>query len=332
MRFVSIIILLFVISSCEKDWNKPYEDLENIMCMHMVAIADSYIYGQVFPVSNILKNNSWELEPHQSITSISNGSFSVNGSKPINFTTHKQTSYFNYDYSFKAGDKVDVTVSQYYYKTINASAVIPDKPNVEISYIGEKVTGTDTLMQIKIKIADNGNKKNYYMLNASTFSDKLIQLDYNEQNELVIYAGYRDTTVWEYGNNPVFSSDDKLFYDEKVINTGNRFKFPDYFSHIFSDNMFNGKEYEFTIECKKIHSGNPNKSNKNDCIYSLLEEHHYVKICLTELSEDYYNYQKMWEYSDNSNNSTNYFSAVEGGMGVLGAVNRSKPVRFDFKK
>lgn len=323
------ICILLLFTSCVDDWESPYEDIKYEMNLNVVALADSLIYGEVYRVLNSLNPDRFSSDPTVSLSHAVNAHFTVNDSNPIYFDNHHQTSYFSKNYPFKPGDTVMLHLSQYYYNTVEAVAIIPDKPDMEIEYIETKSIDSDTLMVFRIKIKDNPQKNNFYMLNATSYSDVLIKTDYdNSMNNFP-----NDTTYWIKESDPVFYSDSPIFIDNKVINhtlSDNR-KFQDNFSYVFSDVLFNGQEYECIIECPKISHKEYTEQTYYYKRYAV-DYKYYISITLSELSKDYFNYQKMWEYANLEEPSTFCFSAVEGGMGVLGAVNRTKPVRFDFKK
>ncbi len=345
---VYIKILLVILSaltavSCEKYWDK-YEEDKFDMNIYLIAEADSSIRGYVMPVLNSMNINtnkyfsSEYTDTSIKVTNAITALYIVNDGKKDRINKSDRQSDFDEkpDVPLKAGDKVSIELSGVYYKTLTGSVVIPDKPEIEAEYIGETVENGETWMQIKVRIKDNGSKKNFYMLNAVSNIEQVIRTTYissfypSDGGDLWTYSSY---TGFFKTDSPVFRDDNALFMKQKKRvmwhdNSAHMALMPDNFTNVFSDQQFNGKDYEFVIECPKCASYELYSSSSFK--QELVEERYYVLVDVLELSEEYYNYHKTWEYSD-MKETIFYFSNVEGGVGILGAVNRSSIIRVDFK-
>ena len=171
-----------------------------------------------------------------------------------------------------------------YYKAVEASG-----DTVEIT----DMFGSDTVMRINLKIVDPVDEKNYY---------RLIVKNVGKINFLPNQA-YPTTMSVDY-----FGSEDPIFYDSDLIKPYGFL--PAYFSNVFSDELINGKEYEFTVETRM-------RANSVITPYVILE--------LPHLSPDLYYYLKdieIFRISDFDlyTNPIQIWSNVNGGWGVFGAM------------
>ncbi len=331
---ISIIMMLFcIITGCEKRWDAPYYEGDYLMNVQ-IYVEDSMLYGNVYPVSDklnsgFLGNNS----PNSILSRSVKSKFRINEGQEmeLEYDASKEKERFEYKHVFSPGDKIDIQLSQHYYGKASASVIMPDKPQIEAEYIGNKTNGTDTLMQIKIRIKDNGEHKNYYILNAISYS----------YNKYFADRGH-DTlnyTQWVSQSDHFFKSDAPIFIDYNVKRNSvgeewNLYKtnreFPEFFSHIFSDKLFNGKEYEFTVEIPIVISRLEEESNEY-IKFTKLSSLYYAEIRLSQLSESYFNYHKAWEYSE-PNASTFHYTNLDGAIGVFGAISKGDVIRFYFKE
>ncbi len=323
IKILLVIAATFSAVSCEKDWEK-YETENLEMNLFILAEADSTIRGWVMPVLDYFSETTGEFFGHSNasitVTNAVSAKYSVNNGEKQTLEKVKKQAEFCSKPELKAGDRVDIELSGYYYKPVKASVIIPDKPQIEYEELGlETIDGSEYIM-IKVKIKDNGAKNNYYMLSVLSKAVDSVYVHYRSNDEL--YSGYR----WSKTTS-AFTSKDMIFKDEQVKRTIQGM--PNDFSNVFSDKLFNGKDHEFIIGCP-INLGTSVISNSE--FYSIVKSiENEVTISLSEFSEDYYNYYKMYEHTDKSNGVV-YFSNVDGGFGLFGALNRTKPVTFKYNK
>ncbi len=318
-------------TGCEKRWDAPYYEGGYLMNVK-IFIEDSMLSGNVYPVSDKLNSGFLgDYSPNNKLSGSVKSIFRINDGQENVLEYDDSKGMYEYKHIFSPGDKIDIKLSQYYYGQASASVIMPDKPQMEAEYIGNKVEGTDTLMQIKIRIKDHEEHKNYYILNAISYSDNKFFADRGHDSLNYIQ--------WEGKSDHFFKSDDPIFIDYNVkrnsvgeewgISKTNR-EFPEFFSHIFSDKLFNGKEYEFTIEIPIVISRLEEESNEY-IKFTKLSSLYYADIRLSQLSESYFNYHKAWEYSE-SNASTFHYTNVDGAVGIFGAVSKGEIIRLYFKK
>ena len=188
--FVMMSWMLCIIS-CEKPW---YYDTgeKNEMYTIVTVYSDSLITGDVWPVIDYL-NPTFNKNSSHSMALKSLATFSVNDGDPIKFEKreYSQPSY-NYGfylesfYPFKAGDKIDLSISYNdIYTPIRSTVIMPDKPEIQAEYIGceENPRNSqvyDSLCVVKVKIKDAAAKKDYYMFNIYSGTDMLVEKRYND--------------------------------------------------------------------------------------------------------------------------------------------------------
>ena len=215
------------------------------------------------------------------------------------------------DYVPCNGDKMSVKVEASG-QIATATARIPAKPDYEIvdyykyysdyieddkqsedwqSFLGRV---NDTLMHVTLKIKDPGETKNYYRL-------------------MVRSVGYEGRPYYYYYYHDIFTSDNIIFYDERLSKW---WRWPAYFTNVFSDELFNGEEYVVDVETRMLREDNP-----------------HVIIKLESLSEDLYEYlRSMMAYRvtdlDDYAESTYIYSNVKNGWGILGAANATKNILY----
>ena len=153
--------------------------------------------------------------------------------------------------------------------------------------------GSDTVMRINLKIVDPVDERNYYRLIV-----KNVGVRYTVPNQ-----AHPDTMCVDY-----FGTEDLLFYDSNLVKPYGFL--PANFSNVFSDELINGKEYEFTVETRM----------RSNCVYTP-----YVKVELQHLSPDLYYFLKdieVFRISDFDlyTNPIQIWSNVNGGWGVFGAM------------
>ncbi len=153
--------------------------------------------------------------------------------------------------------------------------------------------GADTVMNIKMRIVDPGNEKNYYRLLVRSMGKKQI-------------APQAANSTYFCADN--FKCSNVLFYDSDLEEPYGLI--PAYFSNVFDDELINGQEYEITVETR---------------MRSKSEIPPYVIVELQHLSPDLYYYLKdieVFRISDFDlyDNPIQIWSNVSGGWGVFGAM------------
>ena len=194
---------------------------------------------------------------------------------------------------------------------VQSVTVVPEKGNLEIlstevlyseNYTAfddwMDIAALDTIMRITAKITDPPGELNYYRL-------KVRSIGY-----------YLDTSNGEdgYFMSDVFSSADVIFKDERLVKR--YWGWPAGFSNVFDDHLFDGKEYTFTIESRMRWGSDP-----------------HVTVELQAITRELYNYLKsvmLYRITDQDSytESIQIYSNVNGGYGILGALNGEKHILY----
>lgn len=348
---------MLCIISCEKPW---YYDTgeKNEMYTIVTVYSDSLITGDVWPVIDYL-NPTFNKNSSHSMALKSLATFSVNDGDPIKFEKreYSQPSY-NYGfylasfYPFKAGDKIDLSISYNdIYTPIRSTVIMPDKPEIQAEYIGceENPRNSqvyDSLCVVKVKIKDAAAKKDYYMFNIYSGTDMLVEKRYNDvPNDSLLKTGHfpydylmerymllkqygtlKDTVYWDHHYLDYFYSDEHFFINSNPSES-------EYYTNsLFDDSSFNGRDYEFIIKFPKYirKQHRPSKEVVTDYFLKenkILEQRHYALLRIDKLSEDYYEYIKQTLHSSLAVMTV---SNIQGGLGVFGAVNGGDIIRIDF--
>lgn len=115
-------------------------------------------------------------------------------------------------------------------------------------------------------------------------------------------------------HNDIFSSADIIFKDEQL--TKENRGWPAYFSNVFSDQLFNGREYEFTVE-SRLRKGTAGSN--------------YVVVELQSITGDLYSYLKsvmLYRITpqDSYTEPIMIYSNIEGGWGIFGGVSTDRHI------
>lgn len=157
----------------------------------------------------------------------------------------------------------------------------------------------DTAVYLKLRLTDPGNEENFYRLKVRNLRK------YNTDGDK------------EYYNcQELFKSDDVIFKDNRLVRGWGGWSA--YFSNVFDDHLFNGKEYTFELKTSLYPIG--------DTTYK-----RYLIIELQSMPKDYYYYLKsmlLYRITLDSDfaESSYLHSNVENGWGFLGSLNGEKHI------
>jgi len=260
-----------------------------------------------FLYDNLLSTESTFIVPEASVR------LTVNGEKEYGFSYDPEKHLYRADYRPVSGDILLLKISKEGFRSVSAETVVKDKASFEIVqshiYYNENPKrmmkdgmilpvdfyGSDTVMSIECKISDRANVKNYYRLNVRSIgSDKTGPLGIND------YAVAND----------IFTSDDILFFDKNLTSSVNGW--PENFTNLFDDSLFEGKEYTFTIVSRKRNS-----------------PFNWIEFDLQQISEEFYKYLKSIDTYHSSSKDIYaepvfLFTNVENGAGIFGSLTSNK--------
>lgn len=222
---------------------------------------------------------------------------------------------FTSDYRPAAGDRITIRAKAKDLTDASAEAVVPEPQKIEvvkcekfydknrIFFDDETLTdfgGEDTVARITLRISDPGNEHNYYRLVVRSIAHD------------TFYDKIHDVTRDVYRATDIFTSSDIIFKDQRLVKGYSGWKA--YFSNVFEDSMFNGKEYEFDVETRMRFGDNPR-----------------VEIELQSITPDLYHYLRalmLYRITDQDSytEAIQIHSNVDNGFGILGAAGTERHI------
>ncbi len=222
---------------------------------------------------------------------------------------------FTSDYRPAAGDRISIQVKAKDLTDVSAEAVIPKPQKLEIVKCekfydknimhfddGElsDIGAEDTVARITLRITDPEDEHNYYRLLVRSIAN---DSSYDE------YTGIKKEF---FRVSDIFTSSDIIFKDQRLFKSYGGWKA--YFSNVFEDGMFNGKEYEFDVETRQRYGKNPR-----------------VEIELQSINQDFYHYMRslmIYRITDQDSytEAIQIYSNVDNGFGILGTVGTEKHI------
>lgn len=309
---ISTLLTLTLLTGCEKTLDFKGEITESKLTIGALANPDTTFIMHLYKTVFFLNDAPLTMEQSYSVSNAT-VQLTVNDNIRYNLSFDTAKQLYKTDYRPSVGDKLLITVSKEGFKTVTSNTTIKGRASFEIidhhSFYSENpkkimsdgmmhpidFSGSDTIMNISCKINDPANEKNYYRLNVRSLGSlKMGPLgtgDYAEAND-------------------IFFSNDILFLDNNMSASINGW--PKYFSNVFDDSLFDGKEYKFTVETRQRNN-----------LYN------WVEIDLQHISADFYKYLKSIELAQCSTNDiyaepVKIFSNVENGYGILGSLTSKK--------
>lgn len=329
--------LAFLLSACEK--TLPYDNDEQGggITLNAFAVSDTAFVATVSKTYSLSESyNEWAINLMESALSDSEvrrgyqsiiipdaeAKLTVNGQQE--YILQYDSTFMNYRtfYVPKPGDELSVEIMPTSglsggNGTIRASTCIPDTPSFEVigieaytqtptdpwsDFITDSKSGqiypiedTGEYMSVTIRIDDpTGN--NYYRLLVRSVSESTDILSHEHQTYYV---------------NDTFDSDDPVFYDQTLSKQYGGW--PEYFSNVFDDHLFDGTSYTLTINDIRRMAGNNSR----------------VDIILQSLSRDTYLYLKSmqrYRIKDTSEYGESLYihSNVVNGTGIFGSLSESR--------
>ena len=317
MKTTSYILLLSLIaflSSCEKIIEFEGEITNPKITVNAVATPDTVFVagisrGLFFTV--VIPEKSWESLYPDFVLENAEATITVNGMDTYPMQFNPENLNYESTYIPAEGDEILLNVSAPDLEPVQSRVIVPVKGELEIlkkevfyseNYMAfddwMDISALDTIMRITVKITDPPGESNYYRLKVRSIG---YYLDTSSGDE-----GYRMSDV--------FSSADVIFKDERLVKR--YWGWPAGFSNVFDDHLFDGKEYEFTVETRMRWG---------------TDQH--VVVELQSITRELYNYLKsvmLYRITDQDSytESIQIYSNVNGGYGILGALNGEKHVLY----
>ncbi|NDW12910.1 DUF4249 domain-containing protein [Bacteroides sp. 214] len=275
----------------------------------VAAISRAYLFTDVPPITYL---DYWEYEIHpdtfyrnQTVLPNANVELTVNGADK--YMMRYDPLHYNYrsDYIPRTGDRLTLRVEAEELETVTAETTVPSIQRLEVldyeTYYEKKIlsnplwdSGLDTVARITLRLTDPGNERNYYRLKVRN-----IGYDESVNGEILMFSD-------------IYTSADVIFMDNRL--TKSYGGWAAYFSNVFDDNLFNGKEYTFSVETRLRYG------ERKHCV-----------IELQSITSDFYHYLKsvmLYRITDQDayTESIQIHSNVKDGWGILGAIGTEKHI------
>lgn len=329
-------ILNIVLIGCERVIPFAQHDTESKLIISALASPDTtisiFLNKSIFFLNDSITSDIWESKPPFCVQD-ADITLCVNKSKK--YTMHfdlKEKMYIS-NYRPKIGDSISIEVIHNNFEKVTSNTTIKSMAKFEIEsyyhyYNKSTESGceqvynngepcTDTLMSINCKINDPKGEKNYYRLQVrSTEGQVMGKAPKNER---------------AYSSN-LFYSDNIIFYDKNRSSSIEGF--PSYFSNVFDDSLFDGKEYQFNVKARQLNSYYNTYYFPGEPIPDSLCT--WIEINLQHISKDLYTYLKNMEsiacaendiYAEPISVHTN----IQNGYGIFGSLTSKKYI-LEFSK
>lgn len=227
----------------------------------------------------------------------------INGSeKEITFDTYKDVhSYYRFAEPLSPGDKVEISGNTSKHGAFSGFDYAP-LPAEIVSVNTEWFTGKAnniSYLRTLIKIKDNPDAKNYYRI---VIRDKTL---FDTETD-------ESTVPWNL---------QEVYVDQEIVfnNISGIGGDDDHEYRVFSDDLFQGKEYTLNVYIRKDRFNTSNFDSVR----------HFVNIEIHALSENLYKYLRSLELAsaeDHFQEPVKIFSNVTGGYGIVGIYNVSNTI------
>lgn len=287
----------------------------------MISVSKAYLFSHITPLYfedfyHYEKNGPDSFYFKTSLLPDAELNVTVNG-RDCRMRYDPKNYLFTSDYRPAAGDRIRVLVKSEGFADAYAEAVIPEPQRIEVvkceKFFDKKITyyydealtdmgGADTIARITLRIADPKDEHNYYRLVVRSIAHD------------TYYDEISDVTRDVHRVTDIFTSSDIIFNDQRLFKGYGGWKA--YFTNVFEDRMFNGKEYEFDIETRMRYGDNPR-----------------VEIELQSITSDFYHYLRalmLYRITDQDSYSEtiHIHSNVENGFGIVGGLGTQKHVIY----
>ncbi len=330
LKFIYILPLLLSMAGCEKiiEFDQGNILIDGIT-INALAVSDTVFTASIskaFPFYSMkalegdvfwiydgsLEGQYEQLYKDSALIKDAIVQLSINDTQQYKMTYDSDTYTYKSTYIPKGGDRLMMSVESIDFPIAKSEIQIPHSQKIEIisyekaySPNNDRIVegdmfdymGQDTIARITLKIYDPAQSQNFYRLKVRGYA-----LSYYDNGDLA------------YMHNDIYTSEDAIFKDVQ-LDKGYR-GWPAYFSNVFSDQLFNGKEYEFTVE-SRLRKGDPGTNHVVVELQSITKElYYYLKSTMLYriIPQDAYTEPIM------------IYSNIENGWGILGGVNTDRHV------
>lgn len=332
-HFLSIMIIVFSIISCERDVDFIGNEINPLVVINSFVTPDSTVTAYI-STSRFFLNDSIAYR------TINNAEVNlwIDGVFREKLNSDNTGTYRSY-YKPAFTDLIKLTVDVPEMTQASATTLFTQAPHVLSVDTQQVLINKEILryssgdiqviknhynVKYKLKFTDQSNQKNYYRLIVRKVSYKGVWNRHTNKVDTVIdngqpqYGDFNFTDIVSGNTTDPLADGSTSPVAVLLSNVNNVY-------HVFSDDIFNGKTY--TLQFSTNHTQNIKVIDYG----SLSDVKHEVYISLQSLSKDYFLYLK----TRGASNATNYFSEpvkvhnnINNGLGILGSYSTSNIYRI----
>jgi len=295
---IASIAFILILSSCRKKLDITIPKGKEHIVVNGIITNDSLIKINISKSQDILNNDT--------ITSLNNANVKLyNGETFIENLTNYGYGNYASTISSEIGKQYNISVSSGELKPIKAKmqlitpvqiVSIDTTIDIENNILGEGFASKQYKVHFKIKINDDANTKNYYLLSISSTNPI-----YDYEQDPPVLIGYYETNQGFDTNDIIFNGADAWFGID------------DMYGQAFTDELINGKQYTINV---------------NSSLYfnyydeGVDTEGLQVKVKLLSISEDIYKYIISYNLNQESEydpfaQPVQIFTNIEDGLGLF---------------
>ena len=295
---IAITTILF--SACEKILDIDIPDNRKHIVVNGIVNSDSLIQLQVSKSQNVLDTDDILFLTNASVKLYANNTL-------IEDLIHADSGVYVSNVIPEIGVDYKINVEYDNLKSVNAHIMLQNPAEIisidtiiellDNVYEGGESYGDEGLYQqyeihYEVRIADTGNSNDYYFLALSR-----LQPIYDYENEIPVITGYEEMIEYYDSNDPVFRGSNNEYTLDKM------------YGKVFSDEIFNGKEYNIDISTNYFKD-------------EFQEEPAKIYIKLLTVNSDIYRYITSFNLNQQSKydpfaQPVQIYSNIENGLGLF---------------
>lgn len=312
--------------SCEKTVEFGGGEQTPMLAIVSLAVPGRELGLYVSYSTFFLDNNSDDMHPGIVIADdISDFKVLVNGKDTYKYVLEDDQGNYTCPYVPKEGDVIKISASAHGFAPVTAETEVPVKAVFAARQEGfSEIDSTHDAIKLSVTISDRAGSSDFYLLRTilrTTYS--FISPDTGLADSVVYESAVSYSSV-----SPVFRKLDINSFIGDIVGGVDDSDDESSISHLFSDAIFEGKEYTIPLTVNADHFKGPVNFNYGGG--PLVDDYSvsYAVTCdLAALSDDCYYYYMSKENSSSYDyfggmfgEPVQIYSNAEGGVGFLGAI------------
>lgn len=311
-HFLYIAPLIAFLFSCEKEIEFKGDEVKTKLVLNGILMPDSVVKIQLTESRFFLDNSrSFNKIDHAEVTLWKDG-------EQIEFLQHTSEGYYTGTYIPREGDNLRITASCPGFDPIECETqIVSATPIIAVDTANTRVEIREAI------IGESDNNGNWIATDTIDYLESVegdIAITFKDTAGIANYYAIRLYLHIRYESGDVY--DWPLYYtsDDMVFKTNNELSFNDdddytsaRSSHLFGDDLFDGREYRLKIKIYGYYGYYPYKESKITGTAIL--------VTLQSLSPSYYLYLKTREASYDSEDfftePVQIYSNIKGGIGIF---------------